>query len=620
MAGPTEQDFAALGIGPLNLGAPATVTAPRGEVALAPVEIPVARPAPLPRVTMSPDFYAANPDIHPADFYAPHNDPDLPADMALPAPTGTPAPAAPLTTAQQAVNAALAREGAARAARGVAALPLPPGFGPGAGGLYPEDYGSALATAQLQGKLTPAQYAAEKARYGRETNSPRGMLVQQARDAQRQQAIEGEFAAQNIETQRDALERSQVARAQADHAAQIMEQRREQARQVERAELERRSTQLEQLNQELATTKVDPDRYWKNKNGGAALLSMISVALGGFGEGFSGGKLENRGLQMIQQGIDRDIAAQQADLQTKRASIDVQRGLYSLARERFGDNEMAANFARAKMYEQAERAVQGIAMEAKGSTYETAANQLAAQLKYNREQSELSLKLQMAQAAQAAAAASAAQPRGMKAMGDKELERLVPGLNALAPDKETRIKITSTMSAAKTLRETIAAMAELKRTGSTRDPTGTDRARYDALHSNAMTALNVLQGQGAISGADADRVLAGLPKASLTALSTEKDAIALETTGALVDKQARDYVNSQALVPVDYDLAGARPGGGYGPMMRVDPTATAPAPLAVAPVTAGAAAAEPSLEAQSMAAKALAAARRREAMGYGARR
>lgn len=462
--------------------------------------------------------------------------------------------------------------------------PLPPGFGPGAGGIYPEDYGSTLATGQLQGKIKPAQYAAEKARYDQWSASPRGMQTQQVRDAQRQSAIEGEFAGQNIETQRSALQQSQEARYNADHAAEIAEQQRERQRQTERAELERRSQQLDQMNADIANGKIDPDRYMKNMNGGAALLSLISVTLGGFANGFSGGKVANQGIELIQNAINRDVAAQQSDMQNKRASYDNQRGLFQLARERFGDNEMAANYTRSKLFEQAERAVQGIASEAKDKTYATALDKMGADLKFQREQSELALKLGMAQAAQAAAAQAG--PKGFKTLGDKEMERLVPSLNALAPDKETRVKVTEAMAAAKTVRETLAAMAELKRTGSTRDWTGTDRARYDALRSNAVPAVNVLLGQGAVSAGDAENILGGIPEASFLTFSTDRDAVALETTAALVDKKARDFVNSQALVPVDYSMAAPKAGGGYGPQYRINPDAKAPAPLQTAPTAA----------------------------------
>jgi hypothetical protein len=69
----------------------------------------------------------------------------------------------------------------------------------------------------------------------------------------------------------------------------------------------------------LTATKVDRDRVWKDKGWGAGLLSAVSIALGEFGAKLNGG--QNGAMMMIERMIDRDIEAQQADLQTRREGL-----------------------------------------------------------------------------------------------------------------------------------------------------------------------------------------------------------------------------------------------------------------------------------------------------------
>lgn len=77
-----------------------------------------------------------------------------------------------------------------------------------------------------------------------------------------------------------------------------------------------------ELNNEwaaLTATKVDRDRVWKDKGWGAGILSAIAVSLGEFGSKLSGG--QNGAMMMIERMIDRDIEAQQQDLQTRRDGL-----------------------------------------------------------------------------------------------------------------------------------------------------------------------------------------------------------------------------------------------------------------------------------------------------------
>lgn len=93
--------------------------------------------------------------------------------------------------------------------------------------------------------------------------------------------------------------------------------------QMRASDIQTRNKRVEEgLNKDwnsLTATKVDRDRVWKDKGWGAGLLSAVSIALGEFGAKLNGG--QNGAMMMIERMIDRDIEAQQQDLQTRRDGL-----------------------------------------------------------------------------------------------------------------------------------------------------------------------------------------------------------------------------------------------------------------------------------------------------------
>lgn len=75
--------------------------------------------------------------------------------------------------------------------------------------------------------------------------------------------------------------------------------------------------ELQRMHLDLRSSKIDPNRLWDSMSAGRKAMKAISVAIGGFLEGWSGGKIKNAGLKMLDRAIDQDIAAQRADLQRK---------------------------------------------------------------------------------------------------------------------------------------------------------------------------------------------------------------------------------------------------------------------------------------------------------------
>ena len=127
------------------------------------------------------------------------------------------------------------------------------------------------------------------------------------------------------------------------------------ARAEHQDDLENRQAEIDMLSNEVSNTKVDPGRFWHKAGIGKSLLAVLGVALGGFAHGYSGGRLKNTALEQLNRVIDRDVAAQQHDIANRRAGIKTKRTLYAMARERFGDEEQAAMFARGEMWKHVAR-------------------------------------------------------------------------------------------------------------------------------------------------------------------------------------------------------------------------------------------------------------------------
>lgn len=82
----------------------------------------------------------------------------------------------------------------------------------------------------------------------------------------------------------------------------------------------------EQLAKDLAQEKLDPRRFWHNKNVGQKVAATLALALGGFGQAFGGGP--NPALAMLQKQAEEDVEAQKADLGKKQSILShyVQQG------------------------------------------------------------------------------------------------------------------------------------------------------------------------------------------------------------------------------------------------------------------------------------------------------
>ena len=115
----------------------------------------------------------------------------------------------------------------------------------------------------------------------------------------------------------------------------------QQAIQAQRdAYVEKQLQDLNATSEKIASTEIDPDKYWDNRGGVfGRMVSAIAVGLGQFGASLNGGP--NNALNIIQEGINQNIAAQRANLQNQKDAFSVKNNLLRMNLEKYGDMEQA---------------------------------------------------------------------------------------------------------------------------------------------------------------------------------------------------------------------------------------------------------------------------------------
>lgn len=105
---------------------------------------------------------------------------------------------------------------------------------------------------------------------------------------------------------------------------------------------------------QLAGEKIIPNAFLARQDTAGSLMTGLAVALGGIGGALQGTN-KNIGLEMIEKAIDRDVAAQQYNLEHKTKigakSIDIQDSLLAKMRAKFQDDKSAILATKAAMTE-----------------------------------------------------------------------------------------------------------------------------------------------------------------------------------------------------------------------------------------------------------------------------
>lgn len=293
-------------------------------------------------------------------------------------------------------------------------------------------------------------------------------------------------------------ERAALAQKQADEQnalQQKMQVQREAVGQEWQQKWQNNQAQGDRLQQEIASGKIDPKAWWKNRDLGGKVASSIALVLGGIGQAFGGG--ENPALKVIQSNIQRDIDAQEKDLGKKQNLLShyVQQG---------HDLQNAKRLAMADMQDAYAGQMQMVATKYAGPEAKVNAEKAIAGIKQNtvKERQEVAqrgfenqIKLMHAEAAMMAAGAKGQGGHQVPAKEAAEVGGLKSASDMLDVLMKTRGKKTGAFS------------------GAMQYVPGTDAAQYtDAQKAAAQTVGLILEG-GKLAEGDLGRYMDLMPSA-----------------------------------------------------------------------------------------------------------
>ncbi len=115
------------------------------------------------------------------------------------------------------------------------------------------------------------------------------------------------------------------------------------------------------LTTEFASTKIDPDRYWRTRTTGQKVGSVIGAILGGIGAGLQHSS-RNIALDMLQKSVDDDVRAQMAEVQIKHQGIQEMDNSYAEGLKAFNDVAAAKLFAQQIGLQMVDRKLQAASM------------------------------------------------------------------------------------------------------------------------------------------------------------------------------------------------------------------------------------------------------------------
>jgi hypothetical protein len=106
------------------------------------------------------------------------------------------------------------------------------------------------------------------------------------------------------------------------------------------ARLAEKNQHFEASVAQQASMQVDPNKYWAEKSTGAKIGVAIAMAMGAVGQALSRGN-KNYALDVIDNAIDRDIAAQKANIAAKGDAVRAEENSLQAFRVRLGDERLA---------------------------------------------------------------------------------------------------------------------------------------------------------------------------------------------------------------------------------------------------------------------------------------
>lgn len=210
---------------------------------------------------------------------------------------------------------------------------------------------------------------------------------------------------------------------------------RERAQQEDAAKsqqvMQQRLDEIDKKNTELQNTKIDPHRLYNNSSTGEKILGGLALALGAMGAASPYNHGENKAWTVISGAIDRDLKAQQVDLETGFAGTKARSGLLRDYMDVTKDKRVAYEAARGDYLQRAKMQLDAIGANFKGpqaqARYKVAAGQLDERL------AEQKLKLDQALLAAGKGGGMGA-PKGesedLRYVSEQSLKEGIPALEA----------------------------------------------------------------------------------------------------------------------------------------------------------------------------------------------
>jgi hypothetical protein len=217
-------------------------------------------------------------------------------------------------------------------------------------------------------------------------------------------------------------------------------------------EFSSKGAQLNSAIEEAKNARIDP------KRASMGILDAIAIAGGEFARLYAGKGGPNTALDIVNARLDRDIAAQQAEIQGKKDVVAMRTNQLGLLRSRLGDREQAASALKKIQLESVQTQLQAIAVKREGTETGLRAKELSLKIKDQLDTMDEATKMGHAAASQelanqrakarAASAYQLAKMRekqeaqqvmaaqglyGYRPLGKEEAQRVVPGVGLALP-------------------------------------------------------------------------------------------------------------------------------------------------------------------------------------------
>ena len=447
-------------------------------------------------------------------------------------------------------------------------------------GVFPEDYAARLeeqteqATADLaESKISPVQYKqrlrqlrASSAAYEKSKISPVGIQAGLMRGqfeidrlkgagAQRQAQVEAEHFG------RLAAFRDEQAQSATDTQALIRERLAEHD-----AAAKDTLSRYESAVIRLENAKVDPDRAWKRKGSFAKVMAIIGSMLGAAGSALN--NTPNFAAQNIRDEIDRDIAAQRAELGNKKAALAGRGRLFGMMRTHFKTDLEAELAARSVVERGLAAKVRQFGEIQKSESGKARAENLAKQLEAGARLNQQQL-LHFGQQAHARRMRAQVRPRrtGVFKVEEKNVATGGNGKEYLFGSSQQAEKFRDEQKQLRKLRSMGAELLRIGKKGSRLNDS--DRARVKSLTTLMLPLAGQYAGQGAQQKEEAERMMGAIGAHNELIQIGKNPIVAGEQTMSVIEGAIRRDPLAGRQIETGDHISPDTKGRGYGTRVRV---------------------------------------------------